>query len=132
MVVNPLDVLAAIFGVLYTVRKLDAQARSHSEFSHVPADAFAAWQTAEVSSYGFGALACVLKLVVGLSYFYLVAPHLPVTLMRILGAAIDLSWVAAVGLTFYRGHKLRLRRAQLGIILGVRLEAPADGDSDDD
>jgi hypothetical protein len=128
-----LDVLAVVFGIFYTIRKLDAQSRAPSEFPHVPEADFLRWQARERSAYHYGALACVLKLVVGLPFQFLVGPRLPSTFHQLGGALIDLSWLVMVIVTLILGAKTRKERARLGIWLGSRGgPAPSADDSERD
>lgn len=119
-----LDILAVIFGIFFTIRKLDAQSRKNSDFPHVAPSAFAVWQARETRVYGLGALACVLKLTIGLGFQYGVAPGLSASWIRGVGATIDLSWLVFVCWTFFRTHKLRKERAALGIVLGTPHRGP--------
>jgi hypothetical protein len=118
MRLNPFDLLAVILAIFYTIRKLDAVGRSPSEFPHVPEAEFLAWRARERSVYHTAALACVLKIVVGLGFQYLVAPGLPVRVVQVIGGLIDLSWLGVVVRTWVAASKLRKERARLGIWLG--------------
>jgi len=128
-----LDVLAVVLGIFYTIRKLDAQSRIHADFPHVAQADFLRWQARERSVYHYGALACVLKLVVGLPFQHILGPKLPGTFYQFGGAAIDLAWLAMVIRTLVLGSKSRKERARLGIWLGSRPLPTADpADSDED
>jgi hypothetical protein len=116
-IVDVLDVLAVIFGILFTVRKLDVSRREPAEFPHVEPRAFEAWRLRETSVYTWGSWACFLKVVLDLAFVLTLAPRLGVGLARVIGAAIDLSWLAVVVLTLLRGRASRQERARLGIEL---------------
>lgn len=112
------DILAVIFGVLFTIRKLDAQRRERSEFPHVAPAAFAIWQKREVSVYGLGLMACFSKVVAKLILVYGVGPSMGYPLLRTLGMTVDLSWLVLLIVTLVRAHFVSQRRRELGIVLG--------------
>lgn len=116
-IVDVLDVLAVIFGILFTVRKLDVSRREVAEFPHVEPGVFEAWRAGETRVYSVGSWACFLKVVLDLAFVLTLAPRLDAGLARVIGAAIDLSWLVAVVLTLVRGRAARLERARLGIEL---------------
>jgi hypothetical protein len=134
----PLEVLAVILGIFYTIRKLDAVDRSPEDFPHVARGDFLAWQAKERAAYNVAALACVLKLTLGLGFQYLIAPrlHLYPKVVFVVGASIDLSWIFVVFRTWWLSSKLRKERARLGIWLGMRgapeSESPHKGEAEED
>lgn len=114
---DALDVLAVIFGVLFTVRKLDASRRESSEFPQVDPRAFESWRQRESAVYMLGSLACVLKVVLDAAFVLTLAPHLEVRVVRLIGAVIDLGWMALVVVTLVRASRARQERRRLGIVL---------------
>ena len=113
-----------MLGVFFTVRKLDAQSRSPDEFPHVPREDFLGWQRREAAVYGLAVLACFLKVVLAILNVYVLAPLVPAVLVRLLGAAVDLSWLGVLLLTVFRTRSLRQERRRLGIVLGGFSAAP--------
>jgi len=114
-----LDLLAVIVGVLHTGRKLDVMTRRGQDFPHVLPDAFAAWQASERAAYALGSWACFLKVVLD-PLLLLLAPKLELSgsLVRFLGASIDIGWAVVVIVAMLRAGKARRRREALGIVLG--------------
>jgi hypothetical protein len=112
-----LDMLAVIFGILFTVRKLDASRRQPGDFPEVAPDVFLEWRRREGAVYTLGSSACFLKVVVKLAFLLLLAPQLGGAWVRAIGAAIDLTWVALVVVTLVRGSRIRAERKRLGILL---------------
>lgn len=112
------DILAVILGVLFTIRKLDAQRRTHREFPHVRPDVFERWRQRETAVYALGMLACFSKVLAKLLVVYVFYDQMSYRMLRLAGMSIDLSWLAIAGLTLYRGHALAKERAKLGIVLG--------------
>ncbi len=79
--------------------------------------------------YGRAALACVLKLVIGIWAEYWLLPNYPRPETRYFGAAVDFSWFAVVVWTALLGRSLSKERRRLGIVLGTphqEIEAESD------
>jgi hypothetical protein len=128
----PLEVLAVILGIFYTIRKLDAVDRSPGDFPQVARGDFLAWQARERAVYHLAALACVLKLTLGLSFQYLLAPRVDPKVVFAVGASIDVSWLFVIFRTWWFSSKLRKERARLGIWLGMRGGAASERPEEDE
>lgn len=126
MRVDVLDILAVIFGVWFSVRKLDAQSRRAEDFPHVARLDFEAWQSREVDAYRVAAFGCFLKVVVDLVFTLFVVPRVDFGVARTGGAVIDLSWAALLVATFVRTHRARETRRRLGIHLGMKPPRPGE------
>lgn len=118
MAVDAFDIVAIILGVLFTIRKLDAQRRLNKEFPHVLPEDFEAWQRLERSVYQAAIVACFGKVLVDWSFVLFFAGGLPLRTVRAVGATIDLSWFLVMLVTFFRTHGLAKLRAQHRIVLG--------------
>lgn len=118
MGVDAFDIVAIILGVLFTVRKLDAQRRLYRDFSHVARGEFEHWQRLETSVYQAAIVACFGKVLADWGFVYFVAGGLPIGTVRAVGATIDLSWFIMMLVTFYRTRGLAKLRAQHRIVLG--------------
>jgi hypothetical protein len=128
--IDLLDILAVILGVLYTVRKLDVSRREAKDFPAVPPERFEAWQRREARVYTVASWACLLKILLdpGTSYLGLLkllgqappAEHLP--LVWVAGPVVDLSWVLVMVWTAVRAARSRRERAEIGVQLAP--EAP--------
>lgn len=105
-------------GVLFTIRKLDAQRRLHKEFSHVSRQDFERWQALETSVYGSAMIGCFAKVLADWSFVYFFAGGLPMQTVRAVGATIDVSWFVLMLVTLYRTRVLAKLRAELRIVLG--------------
>src|SRR6476620_8115964 len=99
------DILAVIFGIMFTIRKLDVKRREASEFPSVPPERFERWRAFATSVYSQASWACFLKIVVDLAFVQVVAAHVPLALVRPIGAAIDLSWAGFMIFTQFRSRK---------------------------
>lgn len=118
MRVDVLDIVAIILGVLFTIRKLDAQKRTNREFPRVTRDDFLKWQEQEVATYGTAVMACFGKVFADWGFVYFLAADLPFRTTQLIGAVIDLSWFAVMIVTFLRSRSLLKLRTRLGIVLG--------------
>lgn len=118
MGIDVLDIVAIIFGVLFTVRKLDAQSRQPEEFAHVPPAAFLDWQRREVRLYTVAVTGCFLKVFLDFGFTYFFVEKLDYSQARLIGAFIDVSWLILLVYTFVRAARLSKLRRQLGILLG--------------
>lgn len=133
MGVDVFDIVALIFGILLTIRKLDAQSRRPEEFPHVPPAAFGDWQRREVAIYRLGVWACFLKVGLDPAFTFFVAPHVPFNVARIVSATIDLGWLAVLITTFVRARRMAKHRRSLGILLGgMIVNQPARSRRDDE
>lgn len=118
MAVDAFDIVAIILGVLFTIRKLDAQRRLHKEFSHVPRAEFERWQALETSVYGAAMIGCFAKVLTDWIFVYFFAGGLPMRTVRAVGATIDITWFVLMLVTLYRTRGLAKLRAQHRIVLG--------------
>ena len=133
MGVDVFDIVALIFAILLTIRKLDAQSRRPEEFPNVPPAAFADWQRREVAIYRLGVWACFLKVGLDPAFTFFVAPHVSFGLARIVSATIDLGWLAVLIATFVRARRIAKLRRSLGILLGgMIVNQPPARDREDD
>ncbi len=111
------DILAVIFGILLTIRKLDVSRRQASEFPGVDPAGFEGWRAQASRIYALGCWACFLKIALDLIFTNWVAARLPWGAVRAVGASIDLSWALVMIVTLIRSSRARRRRNELGIVL---------------
>ena len=123
------DILAVILGVLFTIRKLDAQRRETTEFPHIARDVFVDWQARETAAYSLGMFACFSKVFAKLAVVYVLYEQMSYRALRLVGMSIDLTWLAIVVVTLYRAHQLSKEKQRLGIVLGG-LMVPSDATAD--
>lgn len=114
-----LDIVAVIFGVLLTIRKLDSQQREPQQYPHVPEAAFLQWRTSEVRVYQMASVGSFLKVFSDLGFTYFARDNLPIIVGRIVGATIDISWVLLILYTLIRATGLARQRRELGIVLNA-------------
>lgn len=112
------DIVAVILGVIFTIRKLDAQRREPTEFPHVDRARFIAWRGRETTVYTVGMMACFGKVLAKVVIAQVLAQRLPYTTLRWIGATVDLSWLLLTLGTLIAGYRVALLRTKLRIVLG--------------
>lgn len=118
MGIDVFDIVAVILGVIFTIRKLDAQRRQPEEFPHVNREEFLAWRSQETRVYFLGMMACFSKVLAKVLIAQLLAPRLPYPTLRWLGAGVDLSWLVLIVITMVGAFRMGRRKLQLRIVLG--------------
>lgn len=122
---SALDVIAVIFLVLSTVRKLDVAGRSPEDHASVPVREFEAWRARESTAYGLTIWACMLKLVVGYGFLYLALKfEMSSDWIRLGGFSVDAAWAAALIVAWRR----RAAARKLALSLGIDLKKPSPAD----
>lgn len=127
------DILALIFGMLFTIRKLDVSRREAAHYPHVREVSFDEWKRKELSSYRLGSTACFLKVAIGLGMWLILnrSGDDPDTVRLVVYTArgVALAWLASMigsGVLAYQARKMRDR---LGIVL-ANPPAPEDSERD--
>lgn len=113
--IDVFDILAIIFGIIYTVRKLDVLSRKRAQYPHVLPEHFDEWQQREAAIYSSAVLACALKVVLDLAWSGFFLPKFSGEWARIPGALIDLSWAGFLLLAVVRSRRMAKVRYALGI-----------------
>ena len=131
MGVDAFDIIAVMLGIFFTIRKLDAQSRQPEDFPGVENRAFLSWRKREVGVYVVAVWACFLKVFIDLGFTHLIAGHMRPSFIRLVGAAIDLGWLAVVIVSLVRATSVRKERQRLGIVLGAPAPAPRPDKNDE-
>ncbi len=121
------DIVAVILGVIFTIRKLDAQRREPEEFAHVDRDEFLAWRRRETFVYSVGMMSCFGKVVAKVVVTSSQMANMAGASWRFLGAAIDIPWFLITIFVLVSGYRLALLRAKLRIVLGGFVVADESG-----
>lgn len=123
-----LDICAILLGISFTIAKLDAQGRKASSFPQVAEADFERWQTWTTSIYRLGSSMCFLRVLFHQGWAVYLSQHPlapapganPAAVRPSLmypAMAIDLVFLAVLGLTFVRASRARALRRELGIVL---------------
>jgi len=122
-----LDVLALIFGIWLTLRKLDVRKREPTECPHVDPAEFDRWKQMAVSTYNLGSVGCFGKLLLDYA-LQLGGPRLgvPWSAIRIGGLTLFVAWVALLVVVWVRSSRAK----QLQDRLQIRFAPPRAPDPD--
>ena len=112
------DIIAVIVGVMFTLRKLDTQSRSATQYPHVDADEFLRWQRRSAAAYAPGAYASFFRVIFHFGFLRYAAHHPlpPLTFARV-ALLVDALWFVCVVYTLINAHLARELRKKLGISL---------------
>ena len=112
------DIVAVILGVMFTLRKLDAQSRDAAAFPHVPESEFLRWQRMVMSAYRLGSWGCFLRVGFHFAFMRYVVHHpLSPEAFRRTALLVDVVWLASVVTCFLRARSAGNLRKKLGISL---------------
>ena len=118
-------VVAIILGVLFSVRRLEVRKREAEHFPSVKAEDFLTWQSAALVAYSAGAGACFLLVLFDVAFrFSAERLGLSWSAIRIGGATIFLSWVAALVWSWRRSRAARDYAGRVGIDLRQPIPDP--------
>jgi hypothetical protein len=113
---HPLDLIALVLGILFSMRQMDTSQRDHQRYPHVAASDFDAWKRAALRAYRLGASACFGKVLLDIALAYLMGKFAMTTALRWgLGLSSDVGWVVLVGLAWWRIRAAHARGRELGI-----------------
>jgi hypothetical protein len=117
---HPLDLVALILGILFTLRQMDVANRQPDRYPHVPVADFERWKRAALVAYRWGASACFAKVLLDIAFAYLMGRYsFPSGLRWGIGLTLDLGWVGLVIYSYVRVMRARALGRQVGT------EAPA-------
>lgn len=113
---NPLGLIAIIFGILLTLRKLDVAHRQPAQHPSVRQPDFELWQRTAMRAYGIGIWACFLKLVVDFAGRYLFGVFKPsLGVGQTIGISLEVLWVAAMVYTWREVQRAHALAEKVGV-----------------
>jgi hypothetical protein len=117
---HPLDLVALILGILFTLRQMHVSNRQLDQHPGVSAENFEQWKRRALSAYRLGSSACFAKVLLDIGLSQLMARvALPSGLRIGIGLSLDIGWVALVIYSYVRVTRARSFGREVGI------EAPA-------
>jgi hypothetical protein len=113
-----IDLLAIIFGILFTIRKLETRRRESEQFPGVPVDVFERYKAQALRVYNVGAAACFGKLLLDYGFQY-AAGRLgtPWSVVRVVGASIFFTWLGLMIWAWIAASRARRFAEENGINL---------------
>ena len=123
---HPLDLIALVLGILFSLRQMDTAQREHERFPHVAAADFDAWKRSALNAYRLGASACFGKVLLDIAFKYLMIHYAMSSPWRWgLGLSSDIGWVVLVVLAWWRIRAAHTRARELGIEVRAGSRPPA-------
>jgi hypothetical protein len=123
---HPLDLIALVLGILFTLRQMDVTQRQAKSFPQVSEADFTRWWRQARGSYRLGSSACFGKILLDVFAAY-VMRHvaLPAPLRIGIGVTLDLGWLTLVLIAWRGSHRAHGLARDLGI--EVRARSPEPG-----
>ena len=130
--VDVVNVIAVLFGVWNSVRKLNVAKVQHDDYPHVSAADFQAWQRKELRAYNLAVWACFLQVILDLGWklyatqtgFIQAQPKVSAGISFVIFA----SWFIALITATLLGTSGRALRGELGIVVGNKNPRVAQDD----
>lgn len=117
---SPIDIvnlLAVVFGILFSIRRNDIARRTHEMYPEVEGEFFDYWKATEKSGWALASISCVFKIVADLVFelAYAFEPGANPKVVFVVGFGIFLAWVGTLVVALLRVRKGRIVRNHLGI-----------------
>jgi hypothetical protein len=115
---DPFDAVAVITGVMFTIRKLDAQSRKATDHPNVLLEDFERWQRQTASAYVPGIYGSFFREVFHFGFAWYVKGHaISPESYRHIGLLVDATWFVSVVVTLVLAHFAREAAKKLAISL---------------
>jgi hypothetical protein len=113
---HPLDLIALVLGILFTLRQMDVTQRQAASFPQVREADFMRWWQLARGAYRLGSTACFAKILLDIAASYWMRHALPPAAARwSVGLTLDLGWVVLVGIAWMRSRRAHALARDLGI-----------------
>lgn len=129
MLPHPLDLVALILGILFTLRQMHVGNRQPDQHPGVPAEDFERWKRSAITAYRWGSSACFGKVLLDIAFSQLMARvAMPQALRLGIGLSLDIGWVALVIYSYVRVMRARRLGREIGVEAPVPPQrGPSDG-----
>ena len=118
---HPLDLIALVLGILFTLRQMDVTQRQAKNYPGVREADFTRWWQRARGAYRLGSSVCFGKILLDIGMAYTMRRVPMPSSMRIgIGLALDLTWVALVVFAVLRSQRAHALARELGIEMRVR------------
>jgi hypothetical protein len=112
---HPLDLIALILGILFTLRQMDVANRQPDRYPRVPVEQFERWKRSAIVAYRWGSSACFGKVLLDIGFSYLFARvAVPGALRWTIGLSLDVGWVVLVVYSYVRVTRARAFGREIG------------------
>jgi len=118
---HPLDLIALVLGILFTLRQMDVAQRQASQFPQVREADFTRWWQLARGAYRVGSTVCFAKIFLDILAAYWIRHALPPAAARwTVGLTLDLGWLALIGVAWFRSRRAHALARDLGIEVRAR------------
>lgn len=118
---HPLDLIALVLGILFTLRQMDVTQRQAASFPQVREADFDRWWQLARGSYRLGSTVCFAKIIADIAAAYWMRHALPPAAVRwAVGLTLDLGWLALVAVAWFRSRRAHALARDLGIEVRAR------------
>lgn len=112
------NIIAAVLLSLIMLRRIEVRSARSEWFAHIPVAEFESWRKMVLSAYRQAAIACVLKVVLTMGWFWLVVHRgIGQPLYSVVPATIFVVWVITLVSAWQRASDAKTRQERLGIVL---------------
>ena len=118
---SPLDAIALILFILYSVRRLELGRTTAADYPSVSPKSFEAWKRDRLRLHLWASVACSLKPLLGTFLPYLeYRLDAPARVVRATGAIADLTFIAVLLFVVYKGYQSTKHGIEVGISESAR------------
>ena len=113
---HPLDLIALVLGILFTLRLMDVTQRQAASYPAILETDFTRWWQRARGAYRLGTSACFGKILADIIAAYAMR-HLwmPTAARWVIGLTLDVGWAALVALAVFRTTRAHALARDLGI-----------------
>lgn len=120
MLPHPLDLVALILGILFTLRQMDVANRQADRYPGVPVADFESWKRSATVAYRWGSSACFAKVLLDIGFSQLMGRvALPTAARWGIGLTLDIGWVVLVVYSYVRVMRARRYAREIGVEVPV-------------
>ena len=118
---HPLDLIALVLGILFTIRQMDVTQRQAANYPGVREADFTRWWGRARGAYRLGSTVCFGKILLDIAMAYVMRRVPMPSPVRIgIGLTLDLAWVALVVVAVLRSQRAHALARELGIEMRAR------------
>jgi hypothetical protein len=111
-----LDIPAILLAIFLALRKSDVRSEDPARHPRVALADFDRWRAEALRAYSFGVYGCFAKVVADFVFLAVLERiQFNLTLQRVIGVSLDVSWFILLGVCWYKSRKARRFASSVGI-----------------